>query len=762
MEEEIVNIVKCSISIERILFPKTNIVEDGDFAILSAKVLNVEDGEPYLSKWGTISLKGKMCELSMIEEYNIVAKEIEDEKWGKQYEVIFIGSKIDLTNKEQQKIYLSKILTETQVDNLFKTFDNPMDILDKGDIDKLCTVKGIKGDKAEKILEKYQSTKDSYKAYVELDKYGLTKATIDKLVERYGSPDTTVNKIHENPYILIDEVEGIGWAKADNMALKGGLGEYSPFRVKAYIKYFLKEEANKGNTWSYVDDLCSAIDNVIGYDLPQEVLVESLQTLEKQSLLWVNQDRDIVALKRYYDLEKNIANDLLRLSKAENTFLFDNWHEKVHKLEKRQGWCFTEEQFNGVKDILENQVVIVTGSGGTGKTSTVSGMLEAFGGNYSFAQTALSGRASGNLTDVTGEEGFTIHRLLSVDPETGRFIHNKKHPLATDIIILDELSMIGAEIFYSLIQAIKTGAKLIMLGDLKQLEAIGVGNIMKDMIESGAIKIVELTKIHRQAQASGIITESLKASEKIQLVDKNFFGEIKLGELQDMHLDIYKQKETTPKAMLQHFNNLLSQGIDKDDIQLIVPIKDKGKASAYYLSNEIQKIVTDTKQQGITIGQVSKDAKKPTTIRTLYVGDKIINMKNNYRTRNIDGKECPIFNGDLGVITGIDLGRRTITVKFNNKDEIIIPKKHLSEIWLGYAITTHKLQGSSSPYIICGLDYTHYKLLNKEMVYTMLTRAKKYCILCAENKALRVAIETSSVKAKQTFLCDFLQSKLSA
>lgn len=755
MEEEVVNIIKCSINIEKILYPKTNIVEDGDFAIISAKVLNVEEGEPYLSKWGTISVKGKMCELSLVEDYNIVAKEIDDEKWGKQYEVIFIGSKIDLSNKEQQKIYLSKILTETQVDNLFKTFDNPIAVLDSGDVEKLCTVKGIKGEKALTIMQKYQNTKDSYKAYVELDRYGLTKATIDKLVERYGSPDTTVNKIHENPYILIDEVDGIGWAKADNMALTGGLGEHSPFRVKAYIKYFLKEEANKGNTWVYVDDLCNAIDNVIGYDLPQEVLVNSLQDLEKKSLLWVNEDRDIIALKRYYDLEKNIANNLMRLSNSKNDFIFEGWEEKVHNLEQKQGWCFTDEQFKGVKEILENQVIIVTGSGGTGKTSTVSGMLEAFGGNYTFAQTALSGRASGNLTDVTGEEGYTIHRLLGVDPETGKFMHNSKHQLPTDIIILDELSMIGAEIFYSLIQAIKTGAKLIMLGDLKQLEAIGIGNIMKDMIESGAITTVELTKIHRQAQESGIITESLKASEKIQLVDKDFYGEEKRGKLQDMHLDIYKQKETTCKAMLQHFNDLMAKGVNKEDIQLIVPVKDKGNASAYHLSNEIQKIVTNTHQEGITIG------KNSTTPRTLYVGDRIINMKNNYKTKNIEGIEYPIFNGDLGIITEINTYKRTITVKFNNKDEIIIPKKHLPEIWLGYAITTHKLQGSSSPYIICGLDYSHYKLLNKEMVYTMLTRAKKYCILCAENKALRMAIRTSSVKVKQTFLCNFLKSAIS-
>ncbi|WP_252241534.1 ATP-dependent RecD-like DNA helicase [Clostridium sp. ZBS18] len=751
MEEENNVIIKCSINISKILYPKDSIVEDGDFAILSAKVTNVEEGEPCLSKWGTISLKGKMCELNLSEEYNIIAKEISDDKWGKQYEVMFIGSKIDLSDKGQQKIYLSKILTETQVDNLFKTFDNPIEILDKGDVEKLCTVKGIKEDKANKILKKYQNTKDYYKAYVELDRYGLTKTAIDKLVDLYGSPDTTVNKIQENPYLLIDEVDGIGWSKADNMALKGGLGEYSLFRVQAYIKYYLKQEAMEGNTWSYIDDLCGAIDNVIGYDLPQNILIKALQTLENNNLLWVNTQRDIIALKKYYDLENNIAKNIVRLSKADNTFEFANWKEKVHNLENKQGWKFTDEQFNGIKKILENQIIIVTGSAGTGKTATVSGMLEAFGDEYSFAQTALSGRASGNLTDVTGEEGFTIHRLLGVDPETGRFIYNKNHQLDTNIIILDELSMVGAEIFYSLIQAIKDGAKLVMLGDLKQLEAIGIGNIMKDMIESGVVTVVELTKIHRQAQASGIITESIKSSEGVQLFDKNFNGEIIVGDLQDMHFDIYNKKETTSKAMIQHFKDLLSKGINKDDIQLIVPVKDSGKASSYYLSNEVQKILINSSQSGMIVGKNSK------TPRTLYVGDKIINMKNNYKTKTIDGNECPIFNGDLGIITDINKSKYTITVKFNNKGEVIIPKKHMSEIWLGYAITTHKMQGSSAPYVICGLDYSHYKLLTRETVYTMLTRAKKYCILCAENKAVNVAIRTSGVKRKQTFLCNILK-----
>jgi ATP-dependent exoDNAse (exonuclease V) alpha subunit len=185
-------------------------------------------------------------------------------------------------------------------------------------------------------------------------------------------------------------------------------------------------------------------------------------------------------------------------------------------------------------------------------------------------------------------------------------------------------------------------------------------------------------------------------------------------------------------------------------------MKDRGKASAYYLNNSLQEIVMDTSQKGLVIGE---EGNFPFTV---YVGDKVINIKNDYQTVNESGEEIPIFNGDLGIVTDIDHITQTIVVDFNNKGKIYVPRKHLPNIKLGYAITTHKLQGSSSPYVICGLDYSHYKLLNKEMVYTMLTRAKKYCVLCAENKALRYAVGQSGVKTKQTFLKHFLTEALEA
>lgn len=745
--------IKCKVRLSRQMFPKDKRIDNGDFGIISVLVLDVIHGDPKTNKWGTITLTGNMCEIKDDEIYIVIAKEVENEKFGLQYKVIFMGIDVKLETKEDQYKFLEKILPEKQCIEIFKTFENPIEILENKDIKALCSVKGIGVPTAIKIIDKYEASKDYSEAYIKLDKYGLSKHTIDKLTDYFGSPITVVAKIEENPYILIDEVDGIGWNKADEMALKGGIGEHSINRVKAYIKYYLHEEANQGNTWVHIDDLLDAVDGMIGCELPQDILTGALSELNNGKEIWTNDDRDVVALWKYYNLEQNIADEIVRLSNAANNFNFENWEENISKLEKLQGWTFTQEQKNGILAILENQVTIIIGSAGTGKTSTVAGMLSVFGNNYSFAQTALSGRASCNLTDVTGVEGYTIHRLLGYKPEGG-FTYNKSNPLPTDIIIHDELSMDGADIFYKLIQAIKTGGKLVMLGDTGQLEAIGIGNIMFDMIESGFVKCVELTKIHRQAEKSAIITESNRVREHEQIVSKHFTGSEIRGELQDLELDIYTDKNSTHDRIIQHFKDLLLVAKDSFDVQVIVPMKDRGKASAYHLSNSLQKIVMDTTQPGLEIGEESNFP------FTIYIGDKVINIKNNYKTINEEGDEVPIFNGDLGIVTDIDFITQTVVVNFNNKGRIYVPRKHLPNIKLGYAITTHKLQGSSSPYVICGLDYSHYKLLNKEMIYTMLTRAKKYCVLCAENKALRYATSQSGVKTKQTFLKQFLQNQL--
>lgn len=743
-------LIKCKVRLSKQRFPQNKPINSGDFGIIIVTVLDALQGEPQTNKWGCITLTGNMCEINDDDIYVVTGKEVEHEKYGLQYQVIFMCVDIKLTNKNDQYKFLEKVLPEKQCVEIFKAFENPMEILENKDVKSLCTVKGIGVSTAMKLIDKYESGKDYSEAYVELDKYGLTKHMIDKLVDFFGSPNIVIDKINENPYLLIDEMDGIGWEKADEMALNGGLGEYSINRIKAYIKYYLHEEANMGNTWVDIDDLLDAVDGTISFDLPQEILSDALREMNEKKIIWTNEDKDKVGLMKYYKLEKNIAEELHRLNSVENTFGIDDWESKIKTLEQRQEWDFTDEQKEGIKTILENQVVIITGSAGTGKSSTVAGMLEVFKENYTFAQTALSGRASCNLSDITGEDGYTIHRLLGYNPKIG-FMYNKTNKLPKDIIILDELSMVGADIFYKLIQAIESGSKLIMLGDKHQLEAIGVGNIMFDMIESEYIKCVELTQIHRQAEKSAIVTESIKIKNQQQIIDKNFTGTEIRGELQDFELDIYTNKDYTPKRVVEHFQELLPKTNDIFDIQVIVPMKNRGKASAYYLNNLLQEIAIDTNTDNkILVGEGSK---YPFTI---YVGDKVLNNKNNYEALNEYGDEVPIFNGDLGVVVDMDIYRRTLVVNFNNKGNIYIPKSHLKHIGLGYAGTCHKMQGSGIKYVIAALDYTHYKLLTKEMVYTMQTRAKEYCVLCAENKALRYATMHTNVSTKQTHLKDLL------
>ena len=744
-------LVKCKVRLSKQMFPKDKTIGSGDFGIISATVLDTLQGEPQMNKWGTITLTGNMCEINDDEIYIVTGKEVDNEKFGLQYQVVFMCTDIKLTNKADQYKFLEKILPEKQCVDIFKAFDNPMEILENKDVKALCTIKGIAVPTALKLIEKYENGKDYSEAYVELDKYGLTKHMIDKLVDYFGSPNTVIAKINENPYLLIDEVDGIGWETADEMALEGGLGEYSINRIKAYIKYYLYEEANIGNTWVDIDDLLDAVDGSISADLPQEILAEALKEMNDKKIIWTNEDKDRVGLMKYFKLERNIAEELHRLNSVENTFGIGDWKTKIKGLEERQKWEFTDEQIEGIQAILEYQVVAIIGGAGVGKSSTVAGMLEVFKDDYTFAQTALSGRASCNLSDITGEDGYTIHRLLGYNPKIG-FVYNKNNKLPKDIIILDEWSMVGADIYYKLIQAIESGSKLIMLGDEHQLEAIGVGNVMFDMIESGYIKVVKLTQIHRQAEKSAIVTESIKIKDKKQIIDKSFVGKEIRGELQDFELDIYTNKDTTPKRVIAHFKELLPKTEDIFDIQVIVPMKNRGKASAYYLNNLLQDIAIDTNiGTSLLVGEGSK---YPFSI---FIGDKVLNNKNNYEALNENGDEVPIFNGDLGIVVGMDTIRRTLVVNFNNKGNIYIPKAHLKHIALGYAGTCHKMQGSGIKYVIAALDYTHYKLLTKEMVYTMQTRAKEYCVLCAENKALRYATTHTSVSTKQTHLKQLLQ-----
>lgn len=742
--------IKCTIKVNQIRYYKDN------WGILSVSLIEPEYGNIKIDKHNCFIVKGNMTDPNYQDTFTVIANEIEDSKWGTQYELIYMGVSIDISNEDSQKVFLSKILTPLQIENMYSTLENPIFALENEDIKQLTKVKGIGVRTAVALIDRYKEHVDYSFAYVELDKYGLTPHQIRKIVNTYNSPELAVQKVKDNPYVLADDVEGIGWNKADGIALEAGIHPHAPERIKAFIMYFLERNAQDGDSYISPSLLMDGIVANMGDEIDDDHLRNVLYDM--QDVLWWNEDKTKIGLRKYYDLEFKITEELIRILNGENNFKYDGWEDKIKIVEKNQGWEYTEQQIEGIKTVLENQVVMITGLAGTGKSSIVGGMLKVLE-DYSFAQCALSGRAAARMTEITNITGYTIHRLLSFFPGMG-FGYNKNNPLSENIIIVDEVSMIGGHLFYSLIQAVKNGAKLIMLADVGQLESIGVLNIASDIINSNKIPVVTLDKIHRQAQKSAIITESIKVRNGIQLCSTEF-NDIEIrGELQDLEVDIYLNKEKTAKKVIEKFKENLLKVDNILDIQVILPMKTNSKASTFYINKELQGICNpyNPSLKEIEINY-TRDLKYK-----LRVNDKVMNVRNNYKTvKNSESMYfdelddlvfTPIFNGNLGIIK--DIQGSNMIIDFNMIGEVIVPQKHWRYIELGYAATCHKFQGSQSKIVIIGIDFSAFMLLSKEWIYTALTRAQEYCVLCAENKALRYAITQNGVSNKKTHLKDML------
>jgi RecD/TraA family predicted helicase len=739
------NNVKCKVKINRIIYPKGKL-SYGDWGIVSLHLIEEIEGNIKVSNYDdTFIAKGNLPEIDMYSTYDFVGKYVYDEKYGEQYEIIFMGEEtvVDFTDIEKQKIFLNRIITPLQIEMLYKTLSNPFEAIQNENVKELTKVSGIGVATALRIINKFKAHIDYSGVYIELDKYGLTPTMIHKLIDNYGDPNLVIQKVKENPYILAEEVDGIGWHKADIIALKNGMDVMSEERISAYIVYYLNQQSANGNNWVYPNDLFTAVDELLEEELDVEFLKSILYNLFEKEVLFWTEDKSFICLKKYYELEKNIALELNRLLGAKNNFKYNNYEKIIKAIEYNQGWSFTEEQLEAVKLILNQNICVVCGYGGTGKTSAVKLAIEILK-NYSVAQCALAGRASARLTEVTGQQGYTIHKLLGYNPANG-FEFNSDNPLPYDIIILDETSMVGADLFYSLIRAVRTGSKLIMLGDDGQLESIGLGNVFKDILDSEAIPFIKLTKIHRQASKSAIITESINIRTGKHIINRGWTGCETRGELNDLIMDIYDNKLFTSRKLIDYFKQEYEQTKNIMDIQIIVPMKEKGDACTFEINNEIQSWYNppDRKKKEVVVKKYKKEY-------VLREGDKVINVVNNYKTYNMNGTLTPIFNGYIGIIKDVD--DDTMIIDFEIFGTIVIAKEYWKNIELAYAVTVHKKQGDQNKVIIIGLDYTSYVLLTRELVYTAITRAMSKCILCAESDALRYAIETSNTTKKQTFL----------
>ena len=739
----------------RRFYPKRKPQPD-DWQVVRVEVIDQLDREPRLPR--EITLVGEMLCMDDTAIYEVMTEKIIHEKYGENYEVKSIREVREFKTNRQKKEFLSIFLNESQIKTLYELTDNPIELLENKDIESLTQAKGIGQKTAQKMIDRYYECKDYGVVYQKMiTQYGLTMTMINRIIKHFkDSPDLALAKLESNPYNMT-EVEGIGFLKADEIALKSGIDVLDSRRIREYILYYLKEITgnSNGHSYAYYDEIVDNVEEYLGQGIQQNLIDETIQQLIDEKKLYFRDTEDnlIIALRSIFETEKSINHHLQRLMRGHNNIDLDE--DEIDKLlvpqEMKQGWNFTERQKQGIKEIIRHNVVVIRGYGGTGKSSTVAGVLSCLDEFYTFKQCALSGKASVNLRDITGQDGSTIHTLLGYIPKSG-FRHDEKNPLETNMVILDEASMPDIYLFNSLLKAIPTGAKLILLGDTNQLEPIGVGNILFDIIDSEQIPVVTFDEVHRQSAKSGIIPFSIEIAKGITRFKDGWYGEQTLGDLQDLTVIGYQYKKDvdvprpTLEYVLNSFKKLYKEcNGDISQIAIISPTK-VGSAGCNTINKLIQDYVLPSENRRGDFIEVNGTR--------IYRGDKVINTKNNYDV------EPNIFNGNMGEVISVDSNENRIIINFYNIGIVMIDGKALSNIELGYAITTHKSQGSTIPYVISCIDYSHYVMLNRQQVYTMITRAKKKEVFIFETRALNSAIRTNNVVTKRTFLYFFLTDKL--
>lgn len=726
--------ISIDVKIERLVWSSTQ----NDFKIYGAHPVNQSDIIEHnlkFNKYGNMSLNGLLPKLEIGSVYKAKMIESKNPKYGVVYEVQHIFQEIPKTT-EEQRAYLSTLLTEIQVENIYDKY-NGQDVIQlmKDNTFDYNIVKGMGEHTYNIIREKLLNNLELQEALVSLSQYGLTYSIVSKLVKKYGSASLVVQKIESNPYVLT-EVDGIGFVKCDKYALSMGVETDSPNRIQACIQHILDEEAdNNGHSWIGKSSLVKKSVELL--KISDEAVRGYVENLEK-SFLYIDEEK--IAKRNLYNYEKFIFDSVKRLL-SEKPNEIQNIEELIDKAQEKQGFEFTLEQRDAIKTAVQNNVVVITGKAGTGKTTILKGVIEvlkSLGQYKEYFTCALSGKASQRIEESTGLESSTIHRLLGYNQEKDGFAYDLDNPLPNSVVVLDEASMVNSYIFNSLSNAISTGSKFIIIGDYEQLEPIGAGNVFKDLIMSQSVPVAYLTQVHRQAMKSGILSTANNIREGVQFAEKDDYENKVLGELKDLHFKPYKKSETVHKAILKACEQYRdSSQFDVMKFQVIVPLKNRGDICTKKLNVDLQQIFNG--EMKTVISRNGYDFKE---------GDKVIQNGNNY--------DVNVFNGTLGIIREVDTEKKEVTIEFSNVGSVKYSQEEMGQIDMAWALTVHKVQGSQFDVVIGGIDYSSYVLLSRQLVYTLLTRASKICMLICELEALRHAIRTDKSSKRNTFLEEML------
>ncbi|MBR3739035.1 MAG: ATP-dependent RecD-like DNA helicase [Clostridia bacterium] len=613
--------------------------------------------------------------------------------------------------------------------------------------EQLTQVPGIGKKRAQQLGKAFQEQYGAREAMIFLQSYGVSPTLAVKISKRYGAD--AQRKIRENPYRLIDDIEGVGFLTADRIALSLGIPQDSEYRLRAGIKYALSEAAaGEGHTYLPRDTLLERVAR--GLRVSGELLTHQLDGLlfAREIIALDAEGTEAMLLAPYFYAEKEIARYLKLLMSAARTADKPDVSRRVRDFEKKNGIQFSENQRLAISEAVQRGLLVITGGPGTGKTTIINCILALLSGGVQLA--APTGRAAKRMSEATGREAKTLHRLLEFSGEEGKFQRDEQNPLDCACVIVDEMSMVDVFLMRSLLRALKPGTRLIMVGDADQLPSVGAGNVLGDILKSGVIPSVRLTDIFRQSGESLIVVNAHRINH----------GEAPI--LNQKGSDFFFERrpyaEDAAQAIVGLCEKRLPAYLRTDfparDIQVLSPTKKSG-AGVYLLNQLLQ----------AALNPATPERRKPeihygdTAFR---LGDKVMHVKNNYQLpwKNDDGTEGEgVFNGDVGFISKVDTQDRIVTVRYDDERTVEYDYQQLEELELAYCLSVHKSQGSEFPCVVMPVVGGPPRLLTRNLFYTALTRARKLVVLVGREDAIAAMVNNNHIAARYTTLRQRLEEE---